>query len=188
MAAVDLVRQLQRVSWIIVKWTFSTLLGWAIVVLTVFGGWVTIAPNVVVLPPSEGADPMKPFHALFTITNQASLPIYSVKATCGEADIGGGDSVPPAGQPAKLGAFMKRSEFSAEKLTPQESHTFRCDTFWGFNFNGQPIPATSCSITINVTMRIFHIFPWSTHSEFVGQLGDDKKIHWQFKPMQEIKG
>ncbi|MGB8683112.1 MAG: hypothetical protein WCD12_09525 [Candidatus Binatus sp.] len=161
-------------------------------VLTVLGGWVAIAPNVVVLPPNEAADPMEPFHVSFVITNLAPLPIYSVVAKCGGASIDASGKNPPykpsPKHPHMWGVREKQSAFSAEKLSSQESHTFQCGELWAFAFNGQPVPATSCNITINLRMRIFHIIPWSTHSDFVGELGDDKKIHWQFKPMQEVKG
>jgi hypothetical protein len=176
--------------WKIATWLFGTLFGWALVIATLFG-LIVLMPNVAVFPPSEGVDPMKPFHVSFVVTNQASLPIYSVVAACGEADIGA-NMIPPykasPEHPLTWGGLFKKSSFSAEKLAAQESHTFQCEEFWDFHFNGRPIPATSCSITINLTMRILHIIPWSTHSDFVGELGDDKLIHWQFKPMQEVKG
>jgi hypothetical protein len=183
---VGVARWLLTGLWICLRSLFGTLFGWALVVATLLG-LIALAPNVSLQPPSEGADPLEPFHAPFVISNQSTIPIYSVSATCALPGIGANEippEAPSAEHPVIVKAFMKVPVFSAPRLT-QDSKTFQCDNFRSITMNGRPIPVRSCKVTIQVKMRILHIIPWSLQSEFVGELGKDNLIHWKFAPMQE---
>lgn len=183
----SVLRRLLRGFWIFLHWLFGTLFGWAIVVATLLG-FLALMPNVTLQPPSEGVDPLKPFHAPFVITNASSIPVYSVTVYCKEPGVGIHQQVQQEGSlpehPIVFDVKGKLSVFSTDRLAA-DSETFQCDNFSNLTVNGRPVPANRCDVMIQVKMRILHVIPWSIQSDFVGELGDDSLIHWKFKPVQE---
>jgi hypothetical protein len=186
-AVPGLVRQLPRAIWIFLKWLFGSLLGWMVLLATLLG-FLALVPNVAVQAPNEAVDPINPFHASFSITNNSNISIFAVGASCTDPGIEGrlpGSEAPTPQHPLTLDTSSKLSDFYTNKMSSQQSATFACESFTGLTFNGVRIPVDSCSVTIKISTKILYLIPWHTYFKFIGEIREDGKIHWHAPALLE---
>lgn len=150
-----------------------------------------LTPDIVLSPPVLGADYRQPYDQPFVISNNSSLPVYDVSATCdGPSGISG---VPASGEPSldpsqsfSIGGWFKiGNNFNAAKLKRHEHREFTCGSWILTEQTGQPIIMNRASITVVVKFRTIPFIPWTiTNSTyFNGELGNDWKFHWKESPL-----